>query len=170
MCIFLFYHLVWLLFCNYLWKGTLCFSILRISQGLHRVHRYARQSLSTLTNGRNQWCVGKCLMTRSLRTKALICSVCYFPRCAYSHHGQCQVAKVTSGTHCWEEVCGWSPWACGSRVQHPASSNLPCFPCLLTERASWIGDHLAKFISEASCPINITVCVDSKVQVSLAFL
>lgn len=58
--------------------------------------RQNKQSLSTLTNGCNQWCVGKCLMTRSLRTRALICSVCYFPRCAYSHHGRCQVVKVTS--------------------------------------------------------------------------
>ena len=44
----------------------------------------------------NQWCAGKCL-TASLsgENNAMICSICQFLCCKYSHHGPLQVTKVT---------------------------------------------------------------------------
>lgn len=41
-----------------------------------------------------QWCAGICLTTHS-QGRALVCSICPFAWCQYSHHSQFQVTKVT---------------------------------------------------------------------------
>ena len=67
-----------------------------------------------------QWCAGKCFTAGSLgEMKALICSVCQFPWCKYSHTANFKLPTWYCCTQTWEEMCKtdthYPAWAASNR-------------------------------------------------------
>lgn len=141
----LFYNWAWFLFGDYLWKFILQYFLYADSKGLHLVHRHRPWASSPWTPswmGPHQWCVGKCVVTRSLRKRP--CWLCLLFSVVYTLSGVVSSCPCDDTDHIVEKRCvGLIPMS-------------RWFQFLLL---SLLLTTFAKFIPEASHQINVTACV-----------